>query len=840
MMKKGGLNFLNRRNQSLFDTNVQMKDMDNVEFEFDTVMIPDSGTAKVRSRPTVKHFSTFGDGAGFAVPTPTVPVLPSFTAPQISHTGKTDSLSNGSITSVDDFEEGQILIPPPPSSAPPPPPPQFIPPSPGHVAPPSAFFGEPHSPVDLSTLEPPSIPPPEPPSLGTPDVDLSMLRPPHMAPPKPPNYQISTDLPEDIPECPKFTPPLPPTEKSQSPTAKVQKMPPPKPIRFSYISNFELPASGSTTPSEKTASSFNSQNSGKLYTVPKTTILTDQSDQTHYMLLENNSKTSVGDHANGKASTSEKEMGAPQNLVPPVKPVRRNSSATKLEENLQDLKENMQQAATPVRLKNSMAAKVETPPDAPNKNPAPVVGSPTALRSAALLSAQDIIHLTPVDPARKYSPLLNRKLQNLKTSEPSGGKEGATSPLTLLMAAKEREKQRTVISRENSTKSNSSVESSNGSSHQNSFTVTPRPPVSPGSPGRFLESKHNTENLNVTNFTPEPSAHSIILTKNPTSIASPSGKYNGTDSISFIPPPPEFANSDPEDEAPPSMPPPDPPAKRVDVIPQLNSATITSGPTNPPSNKSSSTTTPVHGASSIQFKPKPQAPPPSLPKFQPQAPPPSQLKTQPQAPPPSLPKCQPQAPPPAPLKTQPQAPPPAPLKTQPQAPTPAPLKTQPQAPSPSQLKTQLPALLKTQPQAPPPAPLKTQPQAPPSAQLKTQPQAPPSVTASQATLLSILQKKMLEMDPKFAHAHEADASSDDWNSPTFDEDAVRVPSLNSTPKTKSTTVSSSLNMKELENKVIRKTQAKAPVSGSSKQQFGMTFIVRPGTKQPITPMPKTE
>lgn len=30
----------------------------------------------------------FGDGAGFAVPTPTVPVLSSFTAPQVSHTGE--------------------------------------------------------------------------------------------------------------------------------------------------------------------------------------------------------------------------------------------------------------------------------------------------------------------------------------------------------------------------------------------------------------------------------------------------------------------------------------------------------------------------------------------------------------------------------------------------------------------------------------------------------------------------------------------------------------------------------------------------------------------------------
>ncbi|KAF5883004.1 proline-rich extensin-like protein EPR1, partial [Clarias magur] len=85
-MKKGGLHFLSRKNQSLFDTNVQMKDIDNAEFVYDGVAFPDSGTAKVRARPTIKHFNTFGEGAGFAVPTPTVPVLSSFTAPQISHT----------------------------------------------------------------------------------------------------------------------------------------------------------------------------------------------------------------------------------------------------------------------------------------------------------------------------------------------------------------------------------------------------------------------------------------------------------------------------------------------------------------------------------------------------------------------------------------------------------------------------------------------------------------------------------------------------------------------------------------------------------------------------------
>ncbi|XP_060766546.1 uncharacterized protein LOC132874403 isoform X2 [Neoarius graeffei] len=810
MMKKGGLNFLSRRNQSLFDTNVQMKDIDSVEFVYDAVVIPESGTAKVRSRPTVKHFSTFGEGAGLAVPTPTVPVLPSVSAPQISPTGNTECVSNGGAISVDDLEE-QILIPPPPSTAPPPPPPQFIPPSPGHVTPPSEFFGEPYSPIDLSTLEPPSMPPPKPPSIGTPDdIDLSVLRPPPMAPPKPPSYHISTNSLEYIPKCPNFTPPLPPMEKLQSPITSVQKMPPHKPIRFSSISNSELPSSGSTIPtstfSGRPASSFNSENTGKLYTVPKTTIPTGQSDKViqHTLPLENSSNYPAGVHVNGKAPTSEKEMSTPQNLVPPVKPVRRNSSGTKLEENLQDLKENIQdmppnQPATPVRVVHSKAANVNTPPAVPKKIPTSVKGSPTAERTTAVLSAQDIIHLTPVDPTRKYSPLLNRKLQNLKTNEPSSGKETAASPLALLMAAKQREKQRGAFSRENS---NSSTDSTNGSIHlsdtrPNSFTVTPRSLMSSGSVSPSMEPKPNTENPKVTYSRPQPSVPSSnILSKNPTSIASPtspSGQYNGIDTIVFIPPPPEFANSDPEDEAPPSMPQSDPPTKRPDVIPRLNSASITNGPK---SINSNSNTTPINA---VPSKPKPQAPPPSLPKTQLRAPPPSQPKTQPQAPPASLPKTQLQAPPPS--------------------------------------------LPKTQSHAPPPSRPKTQSHAPPPSLPKTQSQAPPSAAASQATLLSILQKKMLEMDPKLTPACEADTDSDDWNIPLFDEDLGGGPSINSTPKPKSSTStaqSTGLDMKELENKVTKKSQAKAPTSGSSKQQFGMTFMVRPGTKQPITPVPKTE
>ncbi|XP_053339679.1 proline-rich protein 36 [Clarias gariepinus] len=801
-MKKGGLHFLSRKNQSLFDTNVQMKDVDNVEFVYDGVAFPDSGTAKVRARPTIKHFSTFGEGAGFAVPTPTVPVISSFTAPQISHTGKTASLSNGSAISMDDPEEEQIPIPPPPSTAPPPPPPQFIPPPPGHAPPPSPFSGETYSPVVLSSLEPPSMPPPKPPSVGMPDdVDLSVLRPPPMAPPKPPGYQISTSSPEDIPECPKFTPPLPPIEKPQSPITKVQKMPPPKPIRYSSMSNL---------------------------------LLSGQSDSHDGMLLENSSKN----------LKTVKEMSTSQILVPPVKPMRRNSSGIKLEEDIQDFKKNVQVALPKQPVSNSMAATVQTPSAAPDEISTLMKGSPTAERSSAMLSAQDVLHATPVNPMTKYSPLLNSKLQSLKTSEPPSGKEVTASPFALLMAAKERDKQRAAISRQNST---SSTDSTSGSIHlsdtrPNSFTVTPRTPLS-GSASLSMESKHNTENPKVT-YAKLAETSSSIQNKNPKSTASPtspSGHHNGFDTTSFIPPPPEFANSDPEDEGPPSMLPPDPPTKRTDAASSLNSIHITNGSTNSTSITSPSTTPTITANPISQSKPKPQATPTSQAKVQHQVPPPTPPKVQVQPLPPTQPKIQPQAPPPSLLKTQTQTPPPTQPKFQPQAPPPSPPKLQPQAPPPTQPKIQYqappPTQPKFQPQAPPLPQLKSQAQAPPLTLPKAQPQAPPSVAASQATLLSILQKKMLEMDPKFAQSREADTGSDEWSSPPFD-DEVGGPSLNSTPKPKS---SAGLNIKELENKVTNKAQAKAPAStGLSKQQFGMTFLVRPGTKQPITPVPKTE
>ncbi|KAI4887448.1 hypothetical protein NFI96_017443 [Prochilodus magdalenae] len=985
-MKKSSLNFLKQKSPSLFDTNVQIKHYDNVELSLNPAVIPESGTAKVRSRPTVKHFSTSGDGAlGFAVPTPTVPVFPP-NGPQ-SHTGSTETLSNGAMISVADPEEGEILIPAPPSMAPPPPPPQFIPPSPKYIPPPLEFFGDMDPTVDLAALQPPSMPPPKPPSVTgsttSEELDLVSLKPPPMAPPKPPTeLPSSANAVQDIPECPKFTPPLPPVGKPQSPIPKTPKTPPPKPVRLSSMYNLtEL--TPAPTPATTPASSFNPQTTAKLYSAPKTTVLTSQVDRDaktqHILLLEDTSGNPVGVHINGKVPVS-----PAQNVVPPVKPFRRSSSGIQLDEDVQGVQEAPPSGPPKSdRAINEDLAKVVTSQEVQSMVPDPVNGSPKTERALAMPSVQEMSQVKELpasqSKARSYSPLLNRKLHNLRGHEGSSVKEPAASPLALLMAAKEREKQRSVLSRQSSNKSSSSAESMSVSIHPNearpnSFIITPThnssnslnpepklPIPTQSQPASQSPKTSRQEPSTVLN--PAPSRSNVTHPTEPKSAPPPSQEEDSQGAIAFIPPPPEFANSDPEDDTPPSIPHPDPPIKSV--AQSVKSIPTTNGPAAPPKPKSPNTPAlPTNYEPKLKYiQIKPQAPPgqppvqvaappltqpktqiqtqtlpPSPPKTQPPAPPITQPKTQIPAPPPTQPPAPPTQPKtqiPAPPPTQPPAPPstqprtqiPAPPPTQPPAPpstqpktqipappptnpktqipappqtqapgpptaqlknkipappptqAPAPPPTQPKAqlptPSIAQLKTQLPApplvqpktqppappltLPKTQPPAPPPIQLKTQPPAPPpiqpksqtlpSTQSKTQIPAhpPPSVSASQATLLSILQKKMLEMDPKFAPARETDTSGDDWNSPLSDDDGATSPPPFTSAKPKSATLpmqTQGLDMKELEAKASKKAQdlaTKTPRNGpNSKQQFGMTFTIRPGTKQPITPVLKTD
>ncbi|KAM4612697.1 uncharacterized protein ACJ7VT_010935 [Polymixia lowei] len=758
-MKKGTLNFLGRKNQSLFDTTVKFKEMDNLELVISSSAVHEPGTAKVRSRPTVKHHISSSDGLhGFAVPTPTVPVLPTFNGLQTNGSVSGDELSIGSAMSVPDLVEGEILVPPPPSMAPPPPPTQFLPP-------PTEFMGELDD-IDLAALQPPSMPPPKPPSLAPSleDEDLTFLKPPPMAPPKPP----STCSSASTSSLPISTPPT-----------KTQKIPPAKPIRLSSIPSLDgPPQSPGPTP---TRSSFNPQNEAKIYSVPKASIIGGPVDHDtkpkNILLLEDSGSgksTPVPIQVNGKASS----------LAPPSKPVCGNGSEAQLEKDPQAFK-NLQ-ANLPLQIFQSQPkeeAKTETVSTQQEINK-PVQSPPEVSPKLQKEPIPQVNHKgnqvkleESLSQNHKFSPLLDRKLRNLKGSETTGAREGpAVSPLALLMAAKEREKHRSSLSRQNSARneqSRASIQPSDSS--PNSFVVTPRPtscssltpqgiieesqksvipleptltaqaPGQPRSPalvrGEAESAKPTVSGMSTGS---SPAASSIAVEKqsaergpSPSKCAPYEG--NGEEpSMPLLPPPPEFANSaylDEIMESPPTTPAPDPPVKKAP----------------------SPTTSPVPPAKGPCPPPKPKLPPPAPPKL-------------------------------------------------------PPLKTDVKPKPPPQTKSNVPL---------------------------TQP--PSSLSASQATLLSILQKKMLEMDHKIAPMKET--SSDDWGSPLSDEE-TKVPVLpKATPQNKNYTLPSktpSLDMRELETKVAKKYQDMSSSKGTtsngpqSKHQYGMTFTVRPGTKQPIT------
>ncbi|XP_055725425.1 uncharacterized protein LOC129815538 isoform X1 [Salvelinus fontinalis] len=783
-MKKGPLHFLGRKNQSLFDTNIKIKETDNVELVLDSSAIPELGTAKVRSRPTVKHYMSSSDVVqGFAVPTPKVPVLPPFNSPKINRAVNGDRFSNGSAISVPDLVDGGIFIPPPPTMAPPPPPPMFIPPPPD-------FLG------DLDSIQPPSMPPPKPQSvvLSKEYEDFSSLKPPLMAPPKPPStsssassssFSISTPTPvPDFTEPPKFAPPQPPIDMRQA-ALKALKTPPPKPTRLSSIHSMDessqVPAQASPVQTP-TPSSFNPQNTAKLYSVTKTGILGRQLDR------DNRPKQILLLHVNGKDPS----------VAPPGKPAQRNSLGLQLEQAQQDLKENLQatlpgqptppetwEEVEPLSLSAQQGInKLAAAPPKMSPKLQKVVTAPVNTEASQVKQE--------ASPGRnnKFRPMLDSKLRNLKASDVTGMRDGpASSPLALLMAAKEREKHRSSLSLENSTKSNEPLASIQHSEfNPNSFTVIPRAtsftsvtsqhkPQSvvpleatvviqtPAKPQIESVVKGPIANPVVKRILPTPrssSSSSLAVEKQSGEqrIESPSSLVRDEENLCMLllPPPPEFDDHDVVD-SPPSLPPPDPPLK---VLPPTPSPVL-----------------PVLSSTAIPVLPvKTPSPPPPKPKS----------PSPPKFPPPVM-----------------------------------------------EIKPKL--------------PVQTKPKPPPTQTLS-------SLSASQATLQSILQKKMLEMDCKMDIKMLAmkETDSDDWGSPLSDETKFpvvpRVTPKNPviTAKSKTATVpakTQGLDMKEMETKMAMKGQglsepSKVPTSNGprSKQAYGMTFMVQPGTKQPITVVSK--
>ncbi|KAK1901429.1 Filamentous hemagglutinin [Dissostichus eleginoides] len=576
-MRKG-LHFLGRKNQSLFDTNTKMKDMDNVELVLESSAIPESGTASVRARPTVKHHASTSDSfQGFAVPTPKVPLLPLINGPKTNGSIGGHYLSNGSVISVPDLVEGEVFVPPPPPSMAPPPPPQTF------VPPPPDFMG------DLNTLnlaKPSSLAP------FTDEEDFTFIKPPPMAPPKPPStcstgslssVPISSPSPGNLPECPAFAPPQPPSER----THRSLKKPPEKPIRLSSMFNFDSPPQSPAPPppvQRAAVSSFNPRNTAKLYNVPQPSILSGYQEHDprpkQMLLLEDSASVNSSQVLVAVDGKSPK-------VATPSKPVLKE---------VQELKEPLHITQTPSSSlpepkKEAKTAIVLTKPDIGKSLQPPPQTSPQLQRpKVSQVNSEPVNDRLKESPSQsrkfKYSPLIDRKLRNLKSNESNGARNGpVASPLALLKAAKDRDKHRSshTLPRENSSKSHQEPSAiiQPSDSSPNSFIVSPRSSstYSPISPERMQESSKSVSplvHMQTIQGPEKPSSPALVIDQTLSSSSALNRMAASTNRTNLAKPPPA-----------PKLPPPD-----IDAKPKLQPQTKPKAvPSQLPSNLSPSQAT---------------------------------------------------------------------------------------------------------------------------------------------------------------------------------------------------------------------------------------------------------
>ncbi|XP_077429600.1 uncharacterized protein LOC144056552 isoform X2 [Vanacampus margaritifer] len=652
---------------------------------------------------------------GFAVPTPRVPVLPtSISGPKINGAVNGDQFSYG-------LAEEDILVPPPPSMAPPPPPETFI-------LPPPDFMGYLSS-SEMAALQPPPTRAPKPP-----ETNRRVIKPPPMAPPKPPSTgssssasstPISKPSPAKLPKHPNYAPPPPPVKGQQKPT----KTPPPKPIRLSSMNNldsppqFPAPSPPAQTPTQST---FNPQNAAKLNQVSNTSILRsyeEQDPRPKQMLRLEDTASAKPVPVNGNVPRET-----------PSKPFRKdNFQTTHLTQTPKSIpndvlyhKENIE-SIPPTR---EVTPKVNTiPASAPNEAVKPHRVSyqiPRKLQTGnkTRLTSEDIQGKLSPKPAGKFSPILDEA--------------PAASPLSLLMAAKERDRHKGFQSQEIGTiKSTQRRGSFQNNSLPKNVPTMPRAvsslsllqdkeQVSPtsDSPAQYWETKSATiarmSNEPIyTNWTQATSSTNLsnrLVERKDSYAKSGWGKERVVTPL--LPPPPEFEDFDGIMESPPSMPPPDPPSK---MAPRPNITPLPPTPSKHPSHN-------------IGVQPK------------------SQFQTN------------------------------------------------------SKVKP-------------------------------AQQQQPTTLSSSQTTLVSILQKKMLEMDHKITATNEADYDAEDWAVPLSED--VKVPVIpKSRPQDKNvstgTKQTETHHKQESNGKVVRKFPEINSNEIQSSYQYGMTYRIRPGTKQPIT------
>lgn len=193
-----------------------------------------------------------------------------------------------------------------------------------------------------------------------------------------------------------------------------------------------------------TLSTFNPQNTAKLYSIPKVSILSGYEDRDmrpkQMLLLEDS----------GSVKSAPVlvllDRNAPK-VATPSKPAFRD---------VQELKENLQitQPPPPPQLEPYKETKKDSAPPEfvkPLRTLHQTLPQPQKVHNSWVNSepSKDKLEGSPSQSRSTgtFSPLLDRKLRTLKGSETSVPREGpVASPLALLMAAKERDRQRSTHS----------------------------------------------------------------------------------------------------------------------------------------------------------------------------------------------------------------------------------------------------------------------------------------------------------------------------------------------------------------------------------------------------------
>ncbi|MFT7804334.1 uncharacterized protein C6orf132 homolog [Arapaima gigas] len=563
-MKRGTFHLLGtRRNPSLYDTDVAIKEREDVVLDLGSAAVPESGTAQVKPRPTVKRHVGPGPSSddlyGFAVPTPKVPLLPPTVKVYAYVSANGSVLSGGNSTPVK-FGGKRGVSPHPPMEPPAPPPSQIILPGPANF--------------------PPAAPAPPSWKLPSPKLRSPLVKNPDLAPLLAPQTFLADPLHRRASESHSFMEPhspasskhhsvapfsLPDPSMGQSlPTgARIQKVPPPKQNRLCSLSSQDgtvqlqspVPSPGDAAPA-----SFNPQNKAKLYNMPKSSLLDLQKNGEPklkpILLLEDSPLDPFAAQANNEAPTPAKGPGLA--AMQATKQAQSHAADSQLQKNL------------PRVPRDSLMP--TTPNETPESRQTPVRDYASSVTSG---NSSGAVHLVPersykpVETGPKKSHIMNQtdKSRRLNSAQKpyyynrevqaTGLKERTTSPMSLLLAAKEREKHKTFSASDKSPKTNAVGEASflsvaqNGTSHLQAYTMVSTADCVGEAAGH--REKKNTQRSTLS---PAPMAEE--------------------DPLDFIPPPPEFANmgEDVEEDTaqydpPPRLPPPAPPSLKMPPLPPL-------------------------------------------------------------------------------------------------------------------------------------------------------------------------------------------------------------------------------------------------------------------------------